>query len=367
MSIHVRILSRTLTAEYYRVNAMFFLVVLGLCFGFMSGIEHMALAGFFVGSLWLTLIPIAVWVIYTMKVIAYNKDEVRVERNRFLHSLPLLGLTSTLYACMVIAVGQLAPAIVYGLFLAAMAFKLQQVLILVVIVLSLIVLIVLTTASLRRSLLLPAREETTSKPVRWLDKHFTKPAAWMLTEGIMRMQPGLILTTKLAGCLLIYGVVQLYLYDIYDERLYLMAACVVFSANLVLVYQYQRFEIAQLLLMRSLPLSFGRRIATFITTMLILCFPEIAMLATNLPTYIGIQFYFFAIGFGISMSLFGYGALYVRDATFDDFTKWIFFVSMGLLLLILFGVPILILIIVQLLLGTYLLYKNYYSFEPASR
>lgn len=360
MNIHVRILQRTITAEFYRANAMFFLVVLGLCFGFMSGVEHMALAGFFVSSLWLTLIPIGVWVIYTLKVIAYNRNEVTIAQNTFLFSLPLIG---GWLSCVVVAVGQLAPALVYGLFLAATALKAQQVMIFGIITTTLVSLTVVATFHLHRILVNPEKEETTPKPVRWLDRKFTKPGPWILTEGILRSQPGLIFTTKFIACLLIYATVQLYLDDVYDARLYLMATCVVFSANLVLVYHYQRFEVAQLLLMRSLPFSFGKRITTFIAVMLILCFPEIAMLATNLPEYLSFRFYFLGVLFGLSLVLFGYGALYVRDATFDDFTRWIFFVSMGLLLLILFGVPVWAMAMVQLSLGTYLLNKHYYSFE----
>ena len=45
----------------------------------------------------------------------------------------------------------------------------------------------------------------------------------------------------------------------------------------------------------------------------------------------------------------------------------IFFVSMGLLLLILFGVPVWTLTGVLVLHGVYVFYKYYYSFEPASR
>jgi hypothetical protein len=360
MSVHVRILSRTLTTEYYRANAMFFLVVLGLCFGFMSGKEHAALAGFFVSSLWLTLIPITAWVVYTLKVIAYNKVEVRNERNAFLYSLPMIG---GWLPCIMVAIGELAPAIIYGSFLGLFALQAQQVLAFLAITISLPVLIFTTVIFLHRNLLQPAKEQSTPKPVRWLDRRFAKRGTWILTEGILRSQPGLIFTVKFAGCSIIYGVAQLYLYDIYDERLYLMAACAIFSANLSVVYQYQRFEVAQLLLMRSLPLSFGRRVGTFAGTMFILCFPEIAILATNLPSHIGVQSYVSAVLFGFSLLLFGYGALYVRDATFDDFTRWIFFVTMGLLLLILFSVPVWTLSIAQLALGIYLLHRNFYSFE----
>jgi hypothetical protein len=363
MIIHNRILSRTLTTEFYRANAMFFLVVMGFCFGFMRGAEHMALAGYFVSSPWLVLIPIGVWIFYTLKVIAYNRSEVNAERNEFIYSLSLLRFQEKVLAYVTVVAGQLAPVIAYGLFLVLTANKAGHFTQLVILLTSIVILIFLTTFQLHLSLLHPSKEKKTFRFIRWLDKKFAKPMAWMLSEGIVRSQPGLIYTTKIVSCLMIYGATQLYLYDVYDERLYMMAACVVFAANLVLVYHYQRFEVERLLLTRSLPLTFTKRILTFLFTMMILCFPEMAMLATNLPAYIGAKFYFFAIIFGLSMSVFAYGALYVRDATFDDFTKWIFFVSMGLLLLILFSVPVWASAIVQAILGVYLLNRNYYSFE----
>lgn len=363
MIIHNRILARTLTTEFYRANAMFFLVVMGFCFGFMRGPEHMALAGYFVSSPLLVFIPIAVWCLYTFKVISYNRDEVNAERNEFLYSLPLLPMSQKISACITVAFGELVPAIAYGLFLISIALKTSQFIQGALLIVSLLVLISITTQRIYSSLLHPEKEKKTVKFIRWLDKTFTKPLAWMLSEGIVRTQPALLYPTKIVSCLVIYGATQLYLHDVYDERLYMMAACVVFAANLALVYHYQRFEVERLLLTRSLPLSFTRRVITFIFTMMILCFPEIAMLATNLPSYISLKFYLFAIVFGLSLLVFAYGALYVRDATFDDFTRWIFFVSMGLLLLILFALPVWSMAIVQSLLGIYLLYKNYYSFE----
>ena len=363
MSHHSAILSRTLTAEFYRVNAMFFLVVMAFCFGFMRGVEHIALANYFVSSAWLVMIPVAVWIIYAFKVILYNKREARFERNWFMYSMPLLSFEKRTLAYLTVAVGQLAPAIAYGLFLAATAYKSQQVVTLIIVGSVLSVLILVCTAMLHRTLVYPEKERTTSKTIRWFDRMFAKPMAWILTEGIVRSQPGMIYITKLATCIVIYGVTQLYLHDVYDERLYLMCACVTFSANLVLAFQYQRFEVVELLMMRSLPISFIQRLKAFIVTMFVLCFPEMAMLATNLPTYIGIQHYLYAALFGMSLLVFGYGALYVRDATFDDFTKWIFFVTMGLLMLILFSVPVWILAVIQSATGVYLLRRNYYSFE----
>ncbi|HMJ68905.1 MAG TPA: hypothetical protein VK508_08420 [Cyclobacteriaceae bacterium] len=364
MSIHGTVTTRTLTAEFYRVNAMFFLVAMGFCFGFMSGVEHIALAGYFVSSVWLVMIPVGVWIAYTRKVILYNKGEIRTDRNAFLTSLPLLPLPLKVYICLVVAAGQLMPAITYGLFLTGMALKTGQFIIIMIIVPVLIVLIIGVAWSIHSTLVHPEKEAIVSSPVRWLDRRMTKPLAWMFTEGVVRIQPGLIYATKIVTCLIIYGVTQLYLYDTYDARLYSMAACAVFSANLALVYQYHRFEVVHLLLLRSLPLRLSTRIGSFVVTMGVLCFPEIAMLATNLPVALGVQHYFFVIAFGFSLMIFGYGALYVRDATFDAFTRWIFFVGMGWTMLILFGVPLIAGAAVHVALGGYLLTKHLYRFEP---
>jgi len=363
MNHHIPILSRTLIAEFYRVNAMFFLVVTGFCFGFMRGAEHKALAGFFVSSPWLAMIPIGVWVAYLVKVIVYNKREVGFERNRFLYVMPLTNVSARILGCVSVAIGQLAPVIAYGLFLLAMSLKNEQFFVSTIIVMVLVVLTVISAYMLDRALTYPAKEDNTPAPIRKLDQLFAKPMAWIFVEGIVRSQPGMIYTTKFVACILIYGATQLYLFDEYDERLYLMAACIAFSANLALVYQYQNFEVVEMTMFRSLPISLTKRILSLIVTMAILCFPEISILATNLPNNLSVYSYLNAIVFGFSLLIAGYGALYFRSMDFDSFTRWIFFVSMGWLLMILFGIPIAVGAVVQAFIGIYIIKKLYYLYE----
>ena len=148
MIIHNRILSRTLTTEFYRANAMFFLVVMGFCFGFMRGAEHMALAGYFVSSPWLVLIPISVWVVYSLKVVSYNRDEVNTERNEFLYSIPLLPFNEKIVACLTVCSGQLAPALAYGSFLFLIALKSLHVIECALILIALVSLTAITTHQL---------------------------------------------------------------------------------------------------------------------------------------------------------------------------------------------------------------------------
>ena len=101
--------------------------------------------------------------------------------------------------------------------------------------------------------------------------------------------------------------------------------------------------------------------------MVVICFPEIAILFTNLPGVLHVYDYLAIITFGMSLLLLAYGSLFIRDITFDDFTRWIFFVGMGWLSGILFGVPLLIGAVAQAILGVYLIVKHYYRFEVGAK
>lgn len=363
MSIHNAIAARVLTGGFYMVNAMFFLLVITFCFGFLRGAEHLALAQYFVGSAWMATIPISVWIVYTVKVILYNNREVREEKNRFLTTLPLLPFSQKAVTCLVVSAGQLGPAIAYGLFLALVGSRLGHWPAVAVILLSLLLLTVIASWRLHHALVYPEKEASTAAPLRWIDRRVAKPAPWLFVHGVIRLRPGFLYTTKIASCLVIYGATHLYLYDDYDARLYSMAACVAFSANLVLVHLYQIFEVVVMSVARSLPITMLTRVWWLVISMAILCLPEITILATNLPDVVGIQHYFYAIAFGLSLAVFAYGALYVKFAEFDSFTRWIFFVSMIWIVLILFGVPLIAGAVIQMILGTYLLKKHFYSFE----
>lgn len=363
MNTHADVMTRVLTQEFYRANAMFFLVVIGFCFGFMRGAEHLALAGYFTSSPWLVMVPVGAWIFYAVKVILYNNREARHDRNIFLNAAPLLPFYVRAYAYTSVSFGQLAPAIAYGLFLVSVGAQHKQFLEIGMIITTLLLLITITAWNIHRTLVHPEKENTTPSSVRWLDKRTTKPMSWMFVEGVVRLQPGMIYMTKIVTCLVIYGATQLYVYEDYDARLYSMAACAAFGANLALVYQFQRFEVIGLVLLRTLPLKLVRRVQCLIVTMIVLCFPEVAMLATNLPEVLAIKDYFFSLIFGFSILFLGYGLVYVRDMPFEAFTRLVFFVTMGWMVLILFKVPLLAGAAVHIAAGSYLLSKNFYSFE----
>src|SRR5688500_4396091 len=87
--IEFLIFNKVLAKEYYRLNTGFFLLILTLTFGFMSGVEHRALAEFFIASPLLLLVPISIWVVYLIKIINFNRSQVSLPQNQFLHVFSL--------------------------------------------------------------------------------------------------------------------------------------------------------------------------------------------------------------------------------------------------------------------------------------
>ena len=71
------VLFKVLVKEFYRINAGFFLIVVGICFGFLRDIEHLALARYFTSAPVYLLIPFSVWLLYALKIIAFNDSSFR--------------------------------------------------------------------------------------------------------------------------------------------------------------------------------------------------------------------------------------------------------------------------------------------------
>lgn len=364
MKPELSIVPRVLTAEFYRANTAFFLMILGIAAGFMRAPEHLALAGFFVSSPVAMLIPIGVWLMYTFKIVLFNTRELDLPRNQFVHTLPLLGFSRKWRVYITVALGEMAPAIGYGVFIASVGVQLGQLPVAMIAVVSPFILTSLIAFLLARTLERPAPDNGLNALSLWLDRRFAKPLVWVFTQGVLRLQPGLFYATKVFTILLILGTSRLYLFDDYDGRLYAMGGCFAFGANLTLVFQYQRFELAMFPLLRSLPIKPMMRILAFVATMTLLCFPEIAMLATYLPTQLSWQEYLMIVVFGIALVVLGGGALYQRPMSFDTYTRWVFFATMGCFLAILFTLPVWILTIVCGAIGTYWLLTRYYGFEP---
>jgi hypothetical protein len=360
------IMTRVLVVEFYRINAGFFFLVIGLCFGFLSGREHMALAQAFVSSTTVLFIPFIVWIVYTLKVIQFNKLEFLKGENSFLYHCAALTKNQLWICCLNVAFKQLTLPFLYAVFLIAFALKLQEFDALVEIISALIVLAVVVAYRLRSEILHPGMNKKISALKQKIDSWFVRPSIWFYPEWILRQQPLLVIGTKIFSGLFIIGVSRLYLFDSYDERLMAMGCMLAFSSNLVLVYFYHRFDTIHFSLMRSLPIPLSTRLLSFIGTMTLLNITEIGLVLNYYPVQLSLYHCGEFLFFGLSIYVLAFATLYIKNIELEKFIQNIFIASFSWFILILFKMPVILLGVVQVLFAFMIYSKTYYTFEYKS-
>ena len=358
-----KVFIRVFVTEFYRVNAGFFLIVAGLCFGFLSGREHKALAQAFVSSPLLLLIPFAVWIIYGFKVIGFNSILLTKTENSFLFQSSALPRFQLWKCISMVSFMQLLPVLSYGMFLMLVALPSKQFnsfALSTTILLSGLLLITWKTVNL---ILSPKLDSRVSLFKNKIDVWITKPFVWFYPEWIIRQQPLLIIGTKLFSCLIIIGTSRLYLFDTYDERLMAMGSALAFASNLVVVFYYHRFENFHYPVLRSLPFSLPKRLSLFILTFIILNAFEWGTLYHYFPVALGRIHFFLLITFSLSIYVIGYACLFIKDVTLELFIQKTGIAAFTWFILILFKVPLLVFITAHLIAGYWIYHNRFYKFE----
>ncbi len=358
-----KVFLRVFVAEYYRVNAGFFLVVIGICFGFLRDVEHRALAEAFVSSTFLLLIPFTVWLIYSLKVITFNNILLTKHENNFLFQTSALPRFLLIRHISTIVFLQMIPALLYGLFLILTALKSQAILSLAFILLALIILPMLITWRTVNAILNPDTGSKVSALKNKIDGWITKPFIWFYPEWIFRQQPLLVIGTKVFSCLIIIGISHFYLFDTYDERFMAMGGVLAFSSNLVLVFYYQRFENFHFAFFRGLPFSLMKRGAYFLITLFILSLFEFIILLRYFPEQLHFIYFLLLILLALSIYAIGYAYLFTKDITLELFIQKVGIAAFSWIVLILFKVPLLVFIAVHFFIAYIVYRKNFYTFE----
>ncbi len=361
------ILNKVFVQEFYRSNASFFLLVIGIAAGFMRSYEHIALAEFFVASPLFLLIPVAVWILYTIKVVRYDLELLNRDENEFLYAFGFLPMREQFLSAALALSAQLMPMIVYGIFLAAIAWKNGRALALGVTAAACVSLIILSSFRIVAALRRPHTEKRIWALTTYVNTRFTRPYFLYFPEWIIRREVVMLTGTKIFSCIVLLGVSQLYKYDSYDARLFGMATVIAFTANINLVWELHRFENVHFSLLRNLPIPFPSRIGHFLLTLGLLTIPEAGTVIKNLPADLNAADAASILVMGWSILVLFYGFLYLRDWGQEQMTPFIFFACIVHIVLILFRTPIVVLGLVNLVAGITMWKKRYYFFEPVAK
>jgi hypothetical protein len=358
------ILQRVITRTYYMENTSFFLLTIGLTCGFMSAVEHRALAALFVSSPFAMLIPVGVWVIYAFKVINFNTTLLGRNENEFLFHFMLYPAWQKRFMTWSIAAVQLMPAILYGVFLISQALQYQMFLAVVIVVASLLVLSVVIGVILLRQLHHPNREKKVAAWQRWLNRHLTRPYPSFALEWASRQNPVMMIGTKLFASAILFGVLKLYVFDTYDFRLLGLGTIIAAGFSAQIVGEIHRFDTVHFTLPLQLPRSAVQRIfSTFICFALIFI-PETGIIITYFPGYLSPVLIAECIACLWTLSFFWYAACYQKHRNPEAHSKLVFASTMIWIVIALFSAPLWAIATVNLVAGIFLWKRHFYLFEP---
>jgi hypothetical protein len=357
-----RVFEKVFVREFYRLNAGFFIVIITLTFGFMSGVEHKALAEFFIASPWLTLIPISVWLVYSLKVISFNKQRTAFPANGFLFHHSLLSFPKQFVSAMQTLALQCMPVILYGGFLIAMALKNNLMLPVMMILCAIIILITVCSLALLKFINGHSQEIKTSSLKKIFDRYTVRPLWLMYISALFRQEPFLFIGTKIFTGLLLFAVLQLYAHDTFDHRLLAMAASVAGIGNFMVMTQLMEFDLRNFQLMKNVPLTLTQRWLTVALITLILLIPEGAVVAKYFPE-LSVQDFVSIVFIMPAIALLIYSLQFVKYKSQESFSRLTFGITMLHIVLILFKIPVVIFIVVNLTLSWIVFRKRYYTYE----
>ena len=356
-------LNRIFALEFYRLNAAFFLVLIGLCAGFMSGVEHQALAAYFTSSPFLLLVPVLCWFFYAGKVISFNQKTSNLPENIFIRDLFLLKRHIQWATALPFILSELMPIILYSIFLALVAIDKSMLWSVALISIVIIMIVLMTTIAFIRTLNHSLSETKVWALRHYLNSRFSRFHFQFFIEWIVRRDFAVLMGTKLFSCLLLLAITNLYQTDRYDWRLLAMGLTIAFAGHLVLIFHFQRFEEIYLSFIRNLPLSIVKRLLNFILVFTLISLPDFGLIIRNFPSFLSTGILPFTIVFGISIFILIYGYLYTSPVSLEKLIQRSFALIIIILILILFNIPLWVISVVLLTTGSILYKKHYYAFE----
>ncbi len=275
-----KVLLRTLVSEFYRANAGFFLVVMGLGFGFLKIPQHVDIASGLAAKPVYYLIPLLLWSLYGVKTLLFCTRIRKLAANQIIGEIVLLQPIQRKLLVVYVQTLLLLPALVYGLFMSFTAFQLGALQSAGLVLLGNGFILFTAAHFLHQVLISPSDPKATKGLTFWTQK-LPKSFSWLYIHHLFNRQPIVLLASKAISVSIILGATYLYKSDENDLRLLTLGVLLSSAVNSVFSYRHFEFEASQLTIFRNLPLSLGSRFTSAFLTYLVLMSPELLVLVGN--------------------------------------------------------------------------------------
>lgn len=359
-SIIYKLLIRTVCAEYYRLNAGFFFIIIAFAFGLLRPIEHIALATYIVHSYFLLALLFGLWTLYTIKTIQFTLRTFALDENVFLYNLYLLPFPVKVTALLLVQFILYEPVVLYAAFMGYYAVLFQQYTALFYVVLFNTVSVCVAALYYVYRLKYISSERKQSRIATYMNQHFTKPYFTFYLYQVLNKQLSLYILTKIFSLILIAGTVKLYAIEDYSPVLLYLGVLVAFGAHATLTFHFNRFEQLDVLFLKNLPLSMSRRFSYNVLTYIAILIPEVLLLLRHLTgDIVSVWSAFQLLLFGVSLQLALHSYALYRQLDLEKFIRHIFFLILFFFVLILFRIHILLITALNIA-AAYAVYRKYF-------
>ncbi len=327
------ILSKVFVKRFYSENSGFFLVVLGVCFGFLKTPQHFELNEFLAHSPIFYSIPFALWLLYALKVWGFSVRKNRIQENTMFNLLVLEARPKLLMSAIRVQFGLLAPIVFYGGFMAYVAMEQKAWFSAILVVLFLTGLVIGCSYGFFMDLLRPKEYGTKARQFKltWGPKHYS----FFYVHHLLNSNGLKLILIKLFSLLILFISTQVFLEEATDLRYLTLGMLLSATANSYFSFEYVEFEKSHLQLFRNLPLGFGKKMLSFFITFCVLSIPEFVILLGQTANHMSLSSAVSLIMMLPAMLLFFQAMAYLQKIHQELFTKQVFLVSAILFFVIL--------------------------------
>lgn len=333
-----KVLVKVVVKEFYQTNAGFFLITIGLFFGFLKTPQHIDIAAALASNPVYYIIPLVLWSLYASKTYFFVHRIKKLPANSFLTDCILLNAPQRKFIVIYLQILLLLPTIAYSLFLALIAYQIQAYQSMAYVLLGHFLVLLVAGHFLHHRLIQPVDTNSSSNVITWINK-IPKYMSTLFIHHLFNRQPVPLLFTKALSIGIILGASILFQSSDDDFRFLTLGALLAAGINSTLSYKYFEFNVKEMRIFNNLPISISSKFVIIIASFTLLMIPEIAVLVGNNYPNTSI-FYLVQIALMfLSLSIFYHAIVQFLNMDMEHFVRYPFLLTATLFFVILGYVP----------------------------
>lgn len=334
MSAISKVLVRTIVIEFYKENAGFLLIVMGLGFGFLKTPQHIDIASALAFKPIFYLAPVALWALYAIKTLNFAFRIKRLPQNWFLTDVNALKRSKLKRLAIFIQVLLLAPVLGYSGFMIFIAVDLGQVSSVVILIIANLLILMTSAHFFYRRLIQPV-DSTISNSFKTWTHLLPKSYPFLLIHHLAKRHGVSLLLAKLSSIAITLGASAVFHLEGIDLRLLALGILLSSAVNANFSFKYNEFEKTSLRLYRNLPVSKMHLLGNDIITYLILSLPEFLVFFGNNISHVSLIVLIKTALILPATCLLYHTIVRTKSMDIDQFVKYVFFITAFLFFVIL--------------------------------